>query len=92
MQCLKHAMQVDLVISSTWPYTIDETSLNELYRLSRLVNLPLSCGSIVRIDVTLLKPSKLEFDWCRGVAVWDTQDYLQPQVLVTSAAFLRLVV
>ena len=56
-------MSVVLGMSTTYAYTREVTSLNELKQLTDEIYLPLASSYVFRVYVTLLKPSKEELNW-----------------------------
>ena len=85
-------MQVALGISSIYAYTRDDKSLNALYELEISMYLPLASANVrwVKIPRLELCEPKLSGSCC--IAVWSTENYLQPKVAEAGSRVFRLVI
>ena len=92
MQWWKQAMHVALGTFLTCARTIAVTSLKELRTLMRSNYSPLARGAIFWIEITTLEQSKPELYRRSCVAVWSTEDNVQPEILIATATIITFVI
>ena len=92
MQWWKQATQVALGTTLAWARTIAVTSLKELRVLIGAKHSPLAWRTVLGIEITALEQSKPELYRCSCVAVWSTEDNVQPEVLIAATTSITLVI